>query len=340
VGTGRPRPWLSRVARSAKVVSVMEPWIAVTDLEWFDFLRGIADTRGRVDEVNFWNPSGLPMRSFDLGEPMFFRLGKPRHVIAGYGFFAHFSQLRLDRAWDFFREKNGSPGQDGLLRAIASKRHQPYEELHRHLPDIGCTILRDAVFWPPSRWIFWRDGEGWASSGIMRGRTERDVVRTQRLLGEIVRDHQDAPPELAHRFVLREADERKIIEARTVRREGQGTFRTVLLDAYGRQCSITGEHTLPVLDAAHIQPYLGPESNHVQNGLLLTKEFHTLFDLGYVTVTPEHRVRISRRLREEWHNGRRYYIYDGQPLAAVPKDPQKTPSSDALEWHGSHVFLK
>lgn len=42
-----------------------------------------------------------------------------------------------------------------------------------------------------------------------------------------------------------------------------------------------------VLDAAHIQPCLGPRSNHPQNGLVLTKEFHALFDRGYVTVTPE-----------------------------------------------------
>lgn len=27
-------------------------------------------------------------------------------------------------------------------------------------------------------------------------------------------------------------------------------------------------------------------SNHVQNGVLLTEEFHTLFDRGYVTITP------------------------------------------------------
>lgn len=94
-----------------------------------------------------------------------------------------------------------------------------------------------------------------------------------------------------------------------------------------------------MLDAAHIQPYLGPESNHVQNGLLLSKEFHTLFDHGYLTVTPDYEIRVSKALREEWHNGRRFYSYDKQPLSFVPKEQLYQPSRDALAWHKEQLFL-
>jgi putative restriction endonuclease len=93
-----------------------------------------------------------------------------------------------------------------------------------------------------------------------------------------------------------------------------------------------------VLDAAHIQPYLGPRSNHLQNGLLLTKEFHTLFDRGYVTITPEHVIRVSPRLRSEWHNGRRYYPYDGQALVQLPEQEKNWPSKATLAWHNERVF--
>jgi transposase-like protein len=75
------------------------------------------------------------------------------------------------------------------------------------------------------------------------------------------------------------------------------------LDAYDRRCAVTGKRTEPVLDAAHIQPYLGPRSNHVRNGLVPSKEFHTLFDLGYVTVDAGYRVHVSPRLRADWRNG-------------------------------------
>jgi len=120
---------------------------------------------------------------------------------------------------------------------------------------------------------------------------------------------------------------------------GQGTFRSRLLDAYGRRCAITGERTEPVLDAAHIQPYHGPGSNHLQNGILLTKEFHTLFDAGYVGITPDHRVLISDRLHEDWENGRRYYEFRDHALEQIPSDPRVQPSAAALEWHLEKVFL-
>ncbi len=38
-------------------------------------------------------------------------------------------------------------------------------------------------------------------------------------------------------------------------RIGQGAFKVLITDAYHRRCAITGEKTLPVLEAAHIKPY-------------------------------------------------------------------------------------
>jgi putative restriction endonuclease len=78
----------------------------------------------------------------------------------------------------------------------------------------------------------------------------------------------------------------------------------------------------------------------VQNGLLLTKEFHALYDAGYVAITPDHEVRVSERLRTDWSNGRRYYPYDGKPMIHLPSDPAMRPSRDALAWHLEHVFKK
>ena len=81
-------------------------------------------------------------------------------------------------------------------------------------------------------------------------------------------------------------------------------------------------------------------SNHLQNGLLLTKEFHTLFDLGYVTVTPDYVVRVSPALSKDWRNGRRYYPYDGKRLVSVPKAAPLRPSASALSLHNETVFRR
>jgi putative restriction endonuclease len=313
----------------------MQPFIANTDKAWFDFLAGRA-SGGVVDEVNFWSPqSTQPLRGFEPGEIVFFRLKRPHSAIAGYGFFAVFRVLGLDLAWDLFGWKNGDPDKVHFLRRIGDYRGIDLLSPAAERAPLGCTVLRTAVFWPEERWIPWGAEMGWARN-VVRGSTERDPKRIEDLLFAV---GADAPQELeASPFELAEIDERLRVVAETVVREGQGAFRARLLDAYDGRCAVTGEHTELVLDAAHIQPYLGPRSNHVQNGLLLTKEFHALFDGGYVTVTPDYVVRVSSALKREWSNGRRYYPFDGKRLTAVPREPRLRPSQEALAWHGSNVF--
>ena len=120
-------------------------------------------------------------------------------------------------------------------------------------------------------------------------------------------------------------------------RLGQGAFRLLVTDAYQRRCAVTGERTLPVLDAAHIRPYaeLGP--HRLENGILLRKDLHALFDAGYVTVTPSLELRVSRRIREEFENGRDYYALEGSSVR-LPLPPAPPPSTEYLEWHGDTVF--
>ena len=309
-----------------------EPFIAVTDQAWFEYLASLARDAS-LDEVNFWSPrSTRPMRTMPPGTPVFFRLKAPINKVAGYGFFAHFAVLGLDEVWTAFAEKNGDPDLLRFLKRIGEYRGLDLLDPRSERAPIGCNILRVARFWPEDRWIPWGAKEGWQKN-IVQGKTETDAARASRLLGEIQYDEVVAPEEFAPRFELVDADERQLVLARSVRREGQGAFRARLLSAYDGCCAITGEHTVPVLDGAHIQPYLGPRSNHVQNGLLLTKEFHALFDARLVTVTPDHVVRVSSRIKELWKNGRRYYPYDGQRLKHVPHSTAEHPSAAALEWH-------
>jgi putative restriction endonuclease len=87
-------------------------------------------------------------------------------------------------------------------------------------------------------------------------------------------------------------------------RLGQGAFRVLVTDAYERRCAVTGEKTLPVLEAAHIKPYALNGPHRVSNGILLRSDLHKLFDLGYLTITPDLRLPVSPRLKAEWQNGR------------------------------------
>jgi putative restriction endonuclease len=312
------------------------PYVALTDKAWFDFVSSRA-VDGGLDEANFWSPNAQkPMKRFELGEPIFLRLKKPHHAIAGYGFFAHWSLLDLDAAWDFFAWKNGDPDKVSFFERLGRYRGIDLFDASVQPKPLACTLLRSVSVWPQDRWIAWGDAMGWPSS-TQQGKTETDEQRVELLLGLIATEQHDTPEEFTDAFALVGTDERRVVEARIAQREGQGTFRARLLDAYGRRCAITGEHTEPVLDAAHIQPDLGPRSNHLQNGLVLTKEFHVLFDRGLVTVTPDYEVRVSSRIKAEWKNGR-YYPYDGKQLAQLPAVASQRPSQEALAWHLERVF--
>ncbi len=121
-------------------------------------------------------------------------------------------------------------------------------------------------------------------------------------------------------------------------RLGQGSFRIVVTEAYERRCALSGERTLPVLDAAHIKPYSVLQRHDISNGLLMRSDLHRLFDEGYITIDPsERRILVSKRIREEFENGKKYYRLDGQ----VVRDPVQTsyrPLSDNLDYHARNVF--
>lgn len=122
-------------------------------------------------------------------------------------------------------------------------------------------------------------------------------------------------------------------------RLGQGAFRILVTDAYARRCAITGERTLPVLDAAHIKPFVNAGPNQIANGLLLRSDLHRLFDLGFMTITPDLSVKVSGKIKEKYENGREYYALDGRELVVIPTPARDRPSSQYLEWHNSNIFL-
>ncbi len=121
------------------------------------------------------------------------------------------------------------------------------------------------------------------------------------------------------------------------RRLGQGAFRLLVSETYERRCAISGERTLPVLEAAHIRPVAEGGAHQLSNGLLLRTDIHRLYDAGYVGVDPQHRFHVSPRLKEEWQNGRIYYEHQGRELR-LPARAGERPDPTLLEWHMDTTF--
>lgn len=308
---------------------VLKLWVGVTDKNWFDLLSVL-----RPDEVNFWQPSGSRnFRVLQPGEPFLFKLHAPDNYIVGGGFFVRYSVLPASVAWDAFSEKNGVNSLEALRARI--RRYRPgSNEID---PVIGCNVLAEPFFLTRDRWI--PIPKSFALN-IVSGKsydaaTEDGAELWEDVRAALVGETAMREPQGAYEF----SDHERFGEAYlTQGRLGQGAFRVLVTDAYQRRCAVTGERTLPVLEAAHIKPYALSGPHRISNGILLRSDLHKLFDLGYVTVTPELRLEVSRRLRVEWENGREYYAYHGHELQVRPSAPNSLPGAEFLRWHNEQRF--
>lgn len=111
-----------------------------------------------------------------------------------------------------------------------------------------------------------------------------------------------------------------------------------MTDAYQRRCSISGERTLPALEAAHIKSYNKAGPNLIRNGLLLRSDIHKLFDAGYITITKDFKVEVSNKIREEFENGRDYYKYNGIDLRIADLNELDKPNREYIDWHNLNVY--
>ncbi|MGH2428591.1 MAG: HNH endonuclease [Candidatus Limnocylindria bacterium] len=303
----------------------MRYWVGITDYDWFRFLSA----RPELSEVNFWQPSaGRPPVTLEPGALFLFKLHASHGGwIVGGGFFAHYSALPVRMTWDTFGIENGAGSFEEMVARIGRYRRT---KIDIHADQVGCLVLVEPFFLDQADWI--APPADWAPN-IVQGKTFDSDIGEGALLWSRVQ------LALANRVPADHAiaEDRYGAPMLMQRRLGQGAFRLLVTDAYQRRCAVTGERTLPVLDAAHIRPYaeLGP--HRLENGILLRKDLHALFDAGYVTVTPSLELRVSRRIREEFENGRDYYALEGASVRS-PLPPAPPPSAEYLEWHGDTLF--
>lgn len=309
---------------------VVSLFVAITDRSWFELL-----SQERPDEVNFWQPSGSrKFGAVSMGELFLFKLHAPDDFIVGGGVFGHASNVPLSLAWEAFGIKNGVASLAEMRRRIARYRRDDALLDPRADPTVGCRILTQPFFWPREQWL--PVPESFARN-IVTGKRYGTDDSEGRYLWDAVADR-------AGLVELGQIDEVHGVASRygapqTVRpRLGQGAFRLTVTDAYERRCAVSDEKTLPILDAAHIRSFGEGGAHDPANGLLLRTDIHRLFDLGYVTVSEDHRFEVSHRLKADFDNGRHYYDLHGAQVRN-PKRGYAAPAADALTWHREHLYL-
>jgi len=306
----------------------MEFWVGVTDNNWYEFLANL-----QPDEVNFWQPSGTPPFKKKI-ELFLFKLHSPLNYIAGGGYFVTYTNLPLSLAWETFGAKNGVPSYSKFRSTILDYR-ESHGRVHGTDPEIGCSVLAQPFFFKRKDWI--PIPEDWKLN-IVRGK----MYNTQTTLGaKLLEDVQirlanlggfestSTSPPSTHESTGNRYGSDYLTRARI----GQGSFRVLVTNAYDRRCAMTGERTLPALEAAHIRAYSDSGLHSVNNGLLLRADLHRLFDRYYMTITTDLKVEVSKRIHEEYENGKDYYKLHGQDLVILPANSSDLPSKQYIEWH-------
>lgn len=307
----------------------MHGFVAVTDPGWYERLARDPAS----NEANFWRPSARPFK-LAAGTPFFFKLKAPHHAIAGFGLFAGFSVLPDWLAWDTFGEANGVESLDALRGRL--RRIQEGARIEADAGGkIGCGLIAETRFFARDAWI--RPPSDWSprtQTGAGYDLSQGEGLRIWLQCQERAAPRASAPSGV---LIAREPVARYGAPTLHLPRLGQGIFRVHVLDAYERACAVTGEHSLPVLEAAHIKPYAKGGEHKVENGLSLRSDLHRLFDKGYVTVDEDAKFVVGRRLKTEFENGRSYYGLHGHALR-LPVEATRRPSREALRWHREQVF--
>lgn len=222
--------------------------VALTDLNWFLRLRDGQPWR----EVNFWTPTPWGLRSLSPRDRFYFLLKAPIRKVSGYGDFSSYEEMSITDAWNRFGPANGT----GDLASLIERRNG---YVGKHNSDraqdttIGCIILQDPVF---------LDEEEFRSPEELGAPVPRQVVK-YKTFPELQGLDIGATAIRPEPFTLLDRDLRYRNTRDVATRTGQREFRSLVPHAYAFTCAVTGETCPDVLEAAHIQPYLGEASNNI-----------------------------------------------------------------------------
>lgn len=301
----------------------MKIYVGITDKNWYEELAS-----QNPEEVNFWKPGSSNFKALHTNDMFLFKLHQPYNYIVGGGFFVRFSLLPPFLAWQSFGKKNGTQTYEDLLNRI--NKYRDKKTINNGENKIGCIILTEPFFFDQKEWI--PAPSDWRMS-IVQGKTYDTSTETGEHLYRQVIDRIKDNDEI---YSVNKNERYK--ESLTKHRLGQGAFRVVVTEAYQRRCAVTGEKTLPVLEAAHIKPYSENGPHDIKNGLLLRSDFHTLFDNGYITIDPDHTIEVSKRLNDDYGNGRDYYRFHGSKLQITPSSELEMPSREYIMWHNENCY--
>lgn len=145
-----------------------------------------------------------------------------------------------------------------------------------------------------------------------------------------------------------EVNEEKIQEGKEKERliktrVNQSFFRESILGIYDSKCCITGLEIRSLLVASHIIPWSLDVKNRLnpENGLCLNSLHDKAFDNGYITITTNYELKLSKCL-DSFNNNKstiKTFFKDFEGFKIVLPE-RHYPKKEFLEYHYENIFKK
>jgi len=201
-----------------------------------------------------------------------------------------------------------------LLMVHDTEAHLDYEALPKFNNEQGMCIGIIRLLFPTSKRDKWPQ-VFWKNQGRKRyTRGKCDVIN---------------PLPARPQYKLGKGESQKALR-KIKERPGQSRFRSNLMMTYDGKCCISGCFIRDVLEGAHIDPFSGTSSDNPQNGLLLRRDLHALFDANLLAIDPNTRLVHIAASAQSWPE------YKGLHKVACLAEPKYggasyLPSDEALK---------
>ena len=131
-------------------------------------------------------------------------------------------------------------------------------------------------------------------------------------------------------------------EAIIKQRVNQSFFRSTILSSYNFRCCITGLHYSDLLIASHIIPWSKNEKHRLnpRNGICLNAMHDKAFDKGYLTITPDYRVKISPEMYDFNTDNSVIDLFLKYDNKSINPPDKFLPTKEFLDFHYQNIFRK
>lgn len=129
-----------------------------------------------------------------------------------------------------------------------------------------------------------------------------------------------------------------IIKARV----NQSFFRSTILSSYNQKCCITGLSIPDFLVASHIIPWKADDKNRLNphNGLCLNSIHDKAFDRGFITITADFKILISKYFEDFINEDAVQDFFTKFNNKSIILPDKFLPSKEFLDYHYQNIFKK